>query len=218
MKKIMFNDRYGLTQAVLDGRKTQTRRLVPKNIVEGYHDLQIMDKEWEEKGLTTSGFNSFEEFCLYEMRFQNQCYKIGEEVAIAQSYSSIIDDDDLDWIGDAVKKFHAGWNNKMFVKAVYMPHRIKITNVRVERLQDISEEDCLKEGVEYEPSVRGYVVEGMCLSRAKRMLKVFTTTKAAFAALIDKINGKGTWNENPYVFVYDFEIIRRSIDDVDFEE
>lgn len=29
MKKIMFNDRYGLTQAVLDGRKTMTRRIIP---------------------------------------------------------------------------------------------------------------------------------------------------------------------------------------------
>lgn len=28
MKKIMFNDKYGLTQAVLEGRKTQTRRIV----------------------------------------------------------------------------------------------------------------------------------------------------------------------------------------------
>lgn len=30
MKKIMFNDRYGLTEAVLDGRKTQTRRIAYK--------------------------------------------------------------------------------------------------------------------------------------------------------------------------------------------
>lgn len=31
MNKIMFNDKYGLTQAVLDGRKTQTRRVVSQN-------------------------------------------------------------------------------------------------------------------------------------------------------------------------------------------
>ncbi len=30
MKKIMFNDKYGLTQAVLEGRKTQTRRIISK--------------------------------------------------------------------------------------------------------------------------------------------------------------------------------------------
>lgn len=32
MKKIMFNDRYGLTEAVLSGRKTQTRRLIPLDL------------------------------------------------------------------------------------------------------------------------------------------------------------------------------------------
>ena len=34
MKKIMFNDKYGLTQAVLDGRKTQTRRIVSRKILD----------------------------------------------------------------------------------------------------------------------------------------------------------------------------------------
>lgn len=31
--------------------------------------------------------------------------------------------------------------------------------------------------------------------------------KFAYAALIDKVSGKGTWESNPYVFVYDFELI-----------
>lgn len=34
MKKIMFNDRYGLTQAVLEGRKTQTRRICFKRHID----------------------------------------------------------------------------------------------------------------------------------------------------------------------------------------
>ena len=34
MKKIMFNDRYGLTKAVIEGRKTMTRRLVPWALTE----------------------------------------------------------------------------------------------------------------------------------------------------------------------------------------
>lgn len=37
-----------------------------------------------------------------------------------------------------------GWDNKMFVRAEHMPHRIRITDIRVERLQDISDEDCLR--------------------------------------------------------------------------
>lgn len=59
----------------------------------------------------------------------------------------------------------------MFVKAEWMPHRIRITNIKVERLQDISEEDI-------------------------------------FRNLIDRISGKGTWQRNPWVFAYEFELIK----------
>lgn len=201
MKKIMFNDKYGLTQAVLDGRKTQTRRFVPNNIVEGYHDLQIMDKEWEEKGLATSGFMSFEDFCLYEMLFQKQCYKIGEEVAVAQSYESI--NDDIDWVTTMIRRTQAGWKNKMFVRAEDMPHRIRIKGIRVERLQDISEEDCLKEGVRL--SYLGRLKRNYLLYN---MEKSFLGPKRAFACLINLICGKSTWKRNPYVFVYDFELVK----------
>ena len=34
------------------------------------------------------------------------------------------------------------------------------------------------------------------------------TRRIAYAALIDKISGKGTWASNPYVFVYEFELIK----------
>ena len=55
----------------------------------------------------------------------------------------------------------AGYTNKMFVKSDLMPHHIKITNIRMEQLQDISEEDCLKEGihkVDFAFKERGYIV------------------------------------------------------------
>ena len=34
MKKIMFNDQYCLTKAVLEGRKTQTRRIIPQSVID----------------------------------------------------------------------------------------------------------------------------------------------------------------------------------------
>lgn len=34
-----------------------------------------------------------------------------------------------------------------------------------------------------------------------------TTPREVYANLIDRISGKGTWESNPYVFVYDFELI-----------
>ena len=155
MKKIMFNDKYSLTQAVLDGRKTMTRRIIkcPRTF----------------KGEWVAGFNIHRRHsdkkivgwpCMYdadEREFDMgeilSKYKVGEVLAIAQSYESLgmnpeIALNDRDGIGFYTKtKFAPGWKNKMFVRADLMPHHIRITNIKIERLQDISDEDCLAEGV-----------------------------------------------------------------------
>ena len=93
----------------------------------------------------------------------------------------------------------------MFVRADLMPHHIRITNIRVERLQDISEEDCLKEGIWRDDNVglEGTTYWYHCLANSS-----FRTAKEAYAALIDKISGKDTWESNPWVFVYDFELVK----------
>lgn len=85
-----------------------------------------------------------------------------------------------------------------------MPHAIRITNIRIERLQDISEEDCLKEGI-----LRGYDVGSDSTTYWYHGLanSSFRTPQEAYASLIDRISGKGTWESNPYVFVYDFDLI-----------
>jgi hypothetical protein len=97
----------------------------------------------------------------------------------------------------------------MFVSADMMPHQIRITNVRVERLQDISDEDCLREGiVEYTCNL--YEYRGICYSFEGDKTKMGThkTPREAFAALIDKVFGKGTFDSNPWVFVYEFELVK----------
>ena len=171
MKKIMFNDRYGLTQAVLDGRKTQTRRIT--------------------KRLT---------------------YKSGDVVAVTQSYHDCggLNEEGVprwDIIAQAVGATDAGWNNKMFVRADLMPHQIRITNVLVERLQDISDEDCLKEGIEKMITGCEYYQYSF-YDNDKNLWNNYKTPREAFAHLIDKVSGKGTWDSNPYVFVYDFELVK----------
>lgn len=109
----------------------------------------------------------------------------------------------------------------MFVKAEYMPHQIRITNIRLERLQDISEEDCLKEGIEpwdaaeeyyrdkgVRKSIKELKASGITPYQIPKCWTCFTSPKAAYAYLIDKISGKGTWDKNPWVFVYDFELVK----------
>ena len=200
MKKIMFNDKFLLTQAVLEGRKTQTRRICKEQV-------------WAHSDIVNAENGIF--------HFEIPKYNIGEVVAVAQNYCSIADElEDLDNATCAahyeknIEKAqeylmlmeHPGFYNKMFVDSSKMIHQIRITDVRVEKLEDISEQDAIAEGITYagltydeygEPT---FVIDG-CKEE-------FSSARDAYACLIDKISGKGTWTSNPYVFVYDFKLIK----------
>ena len=195
MKKIMFNDRYGLQQAVIAKRKTMTRRIINGDYedVKAYH----ANGGWHFIADTKDG-DSVE---------VKPAYEVGETIAIAQAYQTLRWPalPGIDWKAITDEVTHSkGWTNKMFVKAEYMPYRIRITNIKLEQLQDISEEDCLREGLlagKQEPKMYGFKLpKGTVLS--------FMTPRDAFAALIDRISGKGTWRRNPWVFAYEFELVR----------
>ena len=102
-------------------------------------------------------------------------------------------------------------SNKMFVKPEYMPHHIEMLNYHVERLQDISDEDCIKEGIyihnpdPLNSKFIGYSYDAIIDPHKKRWW--FQSPREAFAALIDKVSGKGTWESNPLVWVYEFKLI-----------
>lgn len=165
----MFNDKFLLTQAVLNGTKTMTRRVIKKEIPIG---------NWQET----------------EKMLR---YKVGEVVAIAQCYLDI-KKPQFDKFGHDV----AGNTNKMFVRADLMPHHIKITDVKVERLQDITNEDCLKEGVWqfcYDTDLF-YVSKDIGYAGTV----AFPSSREAFWYLINKICGKGTWERNQLVEAYTF--------------
>lgn len=208
-KKIMFNDKYGLTQAVLEGRKTQTRRIMnpqPEDC------SAVHRKFWKDKPMSlvvNEDGSVYCELCGYGANLEGGSifrlpYKVGEIVAIAQSYNSFYNDE----CNPNLFPNGAGWTNKMYVKPELMPHQIRITNVRAERLQDISDEDCLKEGI-----IKGKVgsedthfMDAYYIPTLKK--DPFCTPQGAYSYLIDKISGKGTWERNPYVFVYDFELVK----------
>ena len=172
MKKIMFNDQCGLTTAVLEGRKTMTRRLVPEGTPFG---------NWEET-------------------LKKSRYQVGEIVAVAQNLRDMGYNprDTKHKPGEIWGLDHSpAWTNKMFVSASECIHQIRITNIHVERLQDISEEDILREGIEKDGDIYSFNdYEG------------YKTPQLAFKALINRISGKGTWERNPWVFVYEFELIK----------
>ena len=206
MKKIMFNDRYGLTKAVLNGRKTMTRRIIPIDLY-NQTDWKAFEEGDYEVVVDGDGY-------YHDIR---QCgmYQIGEKVAVAQRYGDI-----SEHLGPMARcminpfgspKDNPGWRNKMFVKADLMPHRIRISDIKVERLQDISDEDCLREGVLQScDGLDSYTFDGWFKRHKGGILPVHVYAKnprEAFAALIDRISGKGTWERNPWVFAYEFELI-----------
>lgn len=99
----------------------------------------------------------------------------------------------------------------MFVRADFMPHHIKITDIKVERLQDCSDDDILKEGVFQisAPIYRhyngiGYTFKGWTEQGVECSSD---TPKGAFKALINKTCGRGTFESNPYVFAYSFKLL-----------
>jgi hypothetical protein len=86
--------------------------------------------------------------------------------------------------------------------AKYARYFIKITGVRAEKLQDISSEDCIKGGIVAIPQkYNGAFIYDNLLDRER-----YNTPVQACAALIDRIGGRGTWKNNPYVWVYDFKL------------
>lgn len=186
MKKIMFSDAFCLTLAVLNGSKTMTRRVLRDNVPLG---------NWEETQ-------------------KHLPYKVGEVVAIAQSYKEVYPNADFEMVGDKFMTESAGWTNKMFVRADLMKRHIRITDVKVERLQDISEEDALREGIVFIESLSAtgeddyfFAVKRKVGQMYDNILKFFSSPQRAYADLIDKISGKGTWESNPFVAAYSFELV-----------
>lgn len=184
MKKIMFNDKYGLTHAVLDGRKTMTRRIVPQSVSNDY--------DAEDSNIINAA-----------------TYNVGDVVAVAQDYGTVLK---CTSACELVKVILItcdgvpGYHNKMFVRAGLMPHRIRITGIKVERLQNISEGDCLREGVYFDRDPFYYTFDG-AKSKCGSQLH-WGRPIEAFSVLIDKVSGKGTWAKNPLVFAYSFELVK----------
>ena len=206
MKKIMFNDRVvPMTYYVIDGLKTQTRRLVSGvsgrkgarlKLVLGKirHNIHVWAQgryyghAWA--GLFCDEVSEMSEGEYY-LRFDDDTclkvksqYKEGEIVGVAQCYSDLFlyevfhlkrKSKKID-IDDILKS--PGYRNKLFVRADLMRYYIKITGVRVEYLQDISDKDIFAEGF---------------------------FNKDEFFKTFKRLYGAKVWEANPLVFVYDFE-------------
>lgn len=214
----MFNDKYGLTRAVLEKRKTQTRRIItcPKTFRGQYVAGLYVYRSVSDGTITEICMYDENEHCFDEGQILPR-YKVEEIVAVAQSYKDLgysetaLDRSPKDWrIVRGTLGQSKGWNNKMFVRVdacIEKGHQIRISKVTMQRLQDISEEDCLKEGINKIVPEDGIPRYRIMDRNGERMYST-DNYKNAYRFLINGTSGKGTWENNPYVFVYEFELVK----------
>lgn len=206
----MYNDRYGLTDLALHGIKTMTRRDERNKRNEMFFKL-LLDDEYKRFGgaLHFDGIGTFKiNFLSHNEVFKTR-YKVGEVVAIAQNYQdakvSKIHYQCINVL-DHSTAYTKGLKNKMFVQSELMPHRIKITDIKLERLQNISLFDCLKEGIQTNHSHNQKYSYFDDLKKKERICSQFV--RDSFELLINRINGQKYWDKNPFVVVYSFQVIK----------
>lgn len=204
----MFSDDYFLTQAVLNRTKTVVRQklIIPTTFEgKGVYGFNVLTNS---KGTQCVDLLDKEGNVIGNWKPK---YKVDETVAIAQPYKDIVNsmaeyrDIMFGNSGKLLNGYKQGWNNKMFVESTLMLHHIKITDVKVELLQNISDYDIMREGVYqlYDNNKLFFISK----ANYKDAMLAFISTRDAFTYLIDKIMGNGTWKINPWVVAYSFKLV-----------
>ena len=202
-----------MVQAILDGRKTQTRR----GITQRNSDLGTAS--WEDL--------NFEK--AYPDRFpgsKNQYLKVPHKTDdTTHRVHSKISVGEILWVRETFqpvahpelkyryKADHLNPKSVFWKPSIFMPKEacrifLEVTNVRVERLQDISENDSRKEGIVMRISGVPPYDEFYQISKNPNL---YSTAKLAFKSLWQSINGKESWGQNPWVWVYDFKRVEKPL-------
>ena len=176
-----------MVRALLDGHKTQTRRIVKYSPPEiEYCKYQPRDLLW-----VRETFINFQD----SQEIEDRLYKA---------------DCDEKTINDL--KGH--WHSSMFMPRWASRITLEVIGVRAERLQDISEEDAEAEGIEimhiegFGRSYKNYLTNG----RFSMGVAPAYARGASYETLWESINGAGSWDLNPWVWVIEFKMHQINID------
>jgi len=211
-KPIFFNTE--MVQAILDGRKTMTRRVIKTDVVNQF-DICPVDGPIAYIDQETGDSYRPEDLCRYkvgdvlwvrETWYKNYPHKYGR-------YFYRADGEEIDMptiYGETIKYGKA--DGLKWRPSIHMPKSaariwLEVTNVRVERVQEISEEDAKAEGI------RSYWAEPHrndppFIGAAKELGKDLCSTRTkAFSQIWDGLNAKRGygWDTNPWVWVISFE-------------
>lgn len=171
-----------MVRAVLDGSKTQTRRIA-KLLLPG------------DKNYIFSG--SIEEWAS-KRAAQGPYGKPGDRLWVRETHlpkasGTIYRADFSEFEAAGLGGLYGGWKPSIFCKREHSRILLEIVSVRVERVQSISEDNALAEGVTLHP---------VKSSRAERM------ARDAYRKLWESINGSSSWDENPWVWVIEFRRVQ----------
>lgn len=218
MKERPISMSASMVRAILEGRKTQTRRVVkaqpacPDHFVGLSQQFKFGSMYWYQDG-TMDAVSQWrcpygkvgdrlwvrETFADVTRAFQSYDCEDMQNIAFRADNSVYIAGGAyLEQLGDS-GIFVDKWKPSIFMPRYASRLTLKITDVRVERLQSISDSDCEAEGVR--PSVDG---------DARDWLPNETGWQRTYRQLWGKINGKQSWNDNPFVWVVKFMRLENS--------
>jgi len=196
-----------MVRALLDGRKTQTRRMLkpqPDDILEGQIPRQlrtaISDRLWVKETWRAHGWHSD---CV-EIAYAAQRGLVGWSEQHAQIRYPDGDRNGFKYYAPKGPDF---WRPSLFMPRWASRLTLIVTDVRVERLQDIREEDAIAEGADQ-------------YSSSTKLSRAFNPDwkgiyREGYAELWNAINGAGSWEANPWVAAYTFTVIKQKIDQIE---
>lgn len=186
-----------MVKALLEGRKTQTRRIVK------------LPKEYNGGNVYKNGqfgikYETNDDVGNIIIKRLSPKIKIGDIIWVRETFSESLNPNEYCYKADTDNPIYLDKNWK-WKPSLFMPKSVcrlflEITNVRVERIHDISEADAIAEGIEAE-----------CFNKEwwyKNYIENDSTLYPciSYQTLWAKIHGKKSWDENPYVWIYDFEV------------
>jgi hypothetical protein len=184
-----------MVRVLLDGRKTQTRRAVrtQPTVIDGVFMHHVAGPKWE-SGLPYRCPYGKPGDRLWVKETWHHAVPIGVPTTTSDYKSSLY----VDYRADVAEQMQSlwKWKSPMFMPRWASRITLEITDVRVQRLQDISEEDAIAEGIKF-LNGRYTFNEGLHESR---------TAKESYMALWESINGVGSWDVNSWVWALSFRI------------
>ena len=225
-----------MVRAILDGRKTQTRRMMKP---QPSHDSELQVGFFEPTNTDRNGMQ-YPGKSVFGCWNDEDGWKCpfcppGDRLWVRESHAIYVDAFTCREKGDEVILYRADasayWNMTphQHIEAEFNPIRdeadyepkwrpsihmprwasritLEITGVRVERLNDISEEDCYHEGLERETGAMG-LQHFKLYGDLERLNQWTRDAKWSFQSLWESINGEGSWALNPYVWVIEFKVV-----------